>query len=145
MKIYLASSWRNKYQPTLVQVLRGIGYDVYDFRNPTEGDNGFSWRQITDEPPERWSAEKLVEVLGNPIARRGFDLDMNALRGCDVCVLFLPCGRSAHLELGWAAGAGKKTFVLLDNPISEPELMYLMCTKVCASLDDLKKALKEIE
>ena len=27
----------------------------------------------------------------------------------DTFVLVLPCGRSAHLELGWAVGQGKRT------------------------------------
>lgn len=31
MKIYVASSWRNPSQQTVVQALRGAGHDVYDF------------------------------------------------------------------------------------------------------------------
>lgn len=41
MKIYVASSWRNAYQPQVVDALRKEGNEVYDFRNPAEGDNGF--------------------------------------------------------------------------------------------------------
>lgn len=33
-KIYVASSWRNKYYPEIVAKLRMMGYEVYDFRNP---------------------------------------------------------------------------------------------------------------
>jgi len=43
---------------------------------------------------------------------------MNALRWCEACVLLLPCGRSAHLELGWAAGAGKRTVVIIEERFS---------------------------
>lgn len=56
----------------------------------------------------------------------------------------LPCGRSAHLELGWATGAGQKTVVLLDNPMSEPELMYLMNTRICTSLVEVVGALRGV-
>jgi hypothetical protein len=49
---------------------------------------------------------------------------MGALRWCDTCVLVLPSGRSAHLEAGWAAGAGKTTIGLLAD--GEPDLMWKM-------------------
>lgn len=137
MKIYVASSWRNQRQPVVVAALRAAGHDAYDFRNPKPGNQGFSWRQCSERDqltdPERFRSE----VLTHPIARAAFELDMGALRSADVTVLVLPCGRSAHLELGWAAGAGKQTFVLFDDEIDEPELMYLMNTKICVSLEEL--------
>ncbi len=77
------------------------------------------------------------DVLTHPIARAGHNKDMAALASADATVLVLPCGRSAHLELGWACGMQRKTLVLLDDPISEPELMYLACTKVCISLAEV--------
>src|SRR3990167_4994167 len=142
MKIYVASSWRNLAQPYVVEVLRDAGHEVYDFRNPAAGDHGFGWRQcVSDKPPEATDIEYIPaplldprrfrdEILTHPIAKAAFSKDMNALRRADVTVLVLPCGRSAHLELGWAVGAGQRTVVLLDNPLSEPELMYLMCDEL---------------
>lgn len=140
MRIYVASSWRNAAQQTVVEALRTVGHDVYDFRNPAPGDNGFGWRQCTDEP-QPWSAETMRTVLDHPVARAGFEKDMAALRGAEATVLVLPCGRSAHLELGWATGHGQRTYVLLDDPISEPELMYLMNTKICTSVNEVIRAL----
>ena len=40
-KIYVASSWRNKYQPEVVAALRKAGHEVYDFRNPKDNPGGF--------------------------------------------------------------------------------------------------------
>jgi hypothetical protein len=37
MKIYVASSWRCKYQPEVVRKLRALGHEVYDFRGPGDG------------------------------------------------------------------------------------------------------------
>lgn len=136
MKIYVASSWRNERQQDVVHALRALGHDVYDFRNPAPGNNGFGWRQCTDEP-KPWSAETMRRVLDHPVAQDAFALDMGALRAADETVLVLPCGRSAHLELGYATGAGQHTYVLLDDPISEPELMYLMNSEICTSLAEL--------
>lgn len=33
-KIYVASSWRNKYFPEVVDALRAAGHQVYDFCKP---------------------------------------------------------------------------------------------------------------
>lgn len=141
MKIYVASSWRNARQPEVVARLRAAGHEVYDFRNPAPGDAGFGWRQCATDDQLRDGRRFRDEVLTHPIARRGFDFDMGALRGADAMVLVLPCGRSAHLELGWATGAGQRTLVLLDEPMSEPELMYLMNSRICTSLEEVVEAL----
>lgn len=138
MRIYVASSWRNERQPSVVRALREAGHDVYDFRNPAPGDHGFGWKQIDPNHDAirdpRWFRD---EVLTHPVAQAAFAKDMGALRAANVAVLVLPCGRSAHLELGWAAGAGRRTVVLLDDPMSEPELMYLMNTAICATMDEV--------
>ncbi len=127
MKIYVASSWRNNYQPAVVELLRAAGYEVYDFRHPADGNDGFHWSEI-DPAWKGWTPERFRECLEHPVARKGFAYDMEALMACDACVLVMPCGRSAHLELGWAVGAGKKTCVLLED--GEPELMYRMVDKL---------------
>ena len=124
MKVYLASSWRNPTQPECVAILRAAGHDVYDFRNPRLGDHGFQWSEI-DPHWQQWTLEEFRTSLSHPIAVAGFASDMDALKACDVCVLVLPCGRSAHLEAGWAAGAGKRLINLLADGC-EPELMYRM-------------------
>lgn len=123
MKVYVASSWRNTLQPAIVSIFRDAGHDVYDFKNPAPGNDGFRWTAIDPEWQD-WTPEQYREALNHPIARAGFALDMDALKACDACVLVLPSGRSASFEFGWAIGAGKKgAVVMLDK--CEPELMYL--------------------
>jgi hypothetical protein len=144
MKIYVASSWRNEVrQQAVVAALRAAGHDVYDFRNPAPGDKGFGWSQCATLEQLKDPRAFREEVLTHDIARAGFAKDMNALMSADATVLVLPCGRSAHLELGWAAGAKQKSIVLLDDPMSEPELMYLACSKICISLDEIVRELSE--
>ena len=43
-KIYVASSWKNPYQPDVVKKLREQGHQVFDFRNPPDGKGGFFWK-----------------------------------------------------------------------------------------------------
>lgn len=145
MKIYVASSWKNERQPLVVKALRAAGHRVYDFKNPREGDHGFSWKQILDKKPQDWTPnEYRDEVLTHHRARAGFGLDMDALKSCDACVMVLPCGRSAHLGLGYACGAGKPTIVLLDDKIDEPELMYLMNTQISLDIKEVILCLRGI-
>jgi hypothetical protein len=121
----------------VVQALRAIGHDVYDFRNPSPGDKGFSWRQCADADQLASPKRFRDEVLTSPIARDGFAKDMTALRNADVTVLVLPCGRSAHLELGYATGAKQRTIVLFADTVDEPELMYLMNHRICTSVAEV--------
>jgi len=140
--IYVASSWRNSVQPTVVGALRSAGMEVYDFRHPDDGDDGFHWSQVYGRPGDaaEWTdgvpAEEMVAGLDHPLAVTGFGLDMAAMEKCDTCVLVLPCGRSAHLELGWFAGEGRRTAILLDDPC-QPELMYRMVDFLTPSMDEL--------
>lgn len=135
MRIYVASSWRNLYQPTVVTALRQHGWCVYDFRHPAPGDEGFHWSEI-DPDWQSWPPAQYREALQYPRAQVGFAQDQLALQMADVTVLVLPCGRSAHLELGYAAGVGQRTAVLMLEP-QEAELMYKLCNRVCLSMDEL--------
>lgn len=135
MRIYVASSWKTETQPAAVAALRARDHEVYDFRNPKAGNNGFSWRQVSDQTPP-WSAQETRRVLGQPVAEEGFALDFDAMKWCDACVMLQPCGRSASLELGWCAGAGKHTCVLLADG-QEPELMYKVADRLCTTLDEV--------
>ena len=133
-KIYVASSWRNEQQPGVVRALRQSGHEVYDFKNPRPNDNGFHWSEI-DEAWETWTPTEYRDALDHPIAKCGFASDFDAMKWADTFVLVLPCGRSAHLELGWACGQGKQTVILLDQ--MEPELMTKMVDHICVELDEV--------
>lgn len=45
-RIYVASSWRNTYYPSVIDEIREAGHEVLDWRNPRPGDHGFSWNEI---------------------------------------------------------------------------------------------------
>ncbi len=139
-KIYLASSWRNPAQPEAVEILRQAGHEVYDFRNPALGDSGFSWSAI-DPYWEHWTPEKYVEALQHPLAVDGFAKDFAAMEWADTFVLLLPCGRSAHLEAGWAVGAGREVYVVHPDG-EEPELMAKMATAIVPTVSDVLDLLK---
>lgn len=134
MNIYVASSWRNLRQPEVVAALREAGHEVYDFKNPKPGDYGFRWSEI-DPDWQGWDSRSYITALESPVAQAGFTSDWEAMDWADVCVLVLPCGRSAHIEAGVFPGSGKNLVIMLDddNPI-EPELMYKMADFITADL-----------
>ena len=139
-RIYVASSWRNPYFPEVVNRLREAGHEVYDFRNPPHGGAGFHWTDIDPNAPA-WTYAQYAEGLHHPLAERQFQADIDALTWADTCVLVLPCGRSAHTEAGWMAGAGKRVIAYIPEMV-EPELMYKLFAAVAGSLDELVEKLQ---
>lgn len=137
MKIYVASSWRNDFQPEVVFLLRKLGHEVYDFRNPPNGSGGFAWSEI-DENWENWNTHQYRNALNTPIADKGFNSDFDGMKWADCCLMVLPCGRSANTEAGWMKGAGKTVYVY--SPIKqEPELMYKLYDGIIANREELIK------
>lgn len=139
-KTYLASSWRNPMQPLAVESLRYAGHEVYDFRNPPNGNFGFRWSDVDPEYRD-WTAEGYRAGLADGVAQMGFQSDFDGMKWADTGILLLPCGRSAHLELGWMAGAGKNT-IMWTHDGEEPELMALLATHICISLAEVLQALE---
>jgi len=139
MRIYVASSWRNVLQPSIVIALRGLGHEVYDFRNPAPGNDGFRWSDcaVPGKNWQEWTPNEYRAALQHPIAKAGYQYDIDALRACDACVLVLPSGRSASWEFGYAMGQGKRAAVLQLDKI-EPELMYRE-SDILTSMDELLK------
>lgn len=162
--VYVASSWRNPMQTGVSAALRSAGIDHYDFKNPPNG-AGFGWREVrpcsggygcaaavhiegcfnernvvaeTTKPKGTdWEhIDDYLKMVEHPRAIEGFDADFSAMVKADTFVLVLPCGKSAHLKLGWAVGAGKRTAILLEDPV-EPELMYRMVDYMAPTLFDL--------
>jgi hypothetical protein len=106
---------------------RSTGYaacgNLKDFAIPKKGSD---WEQV----------DEYLRMIAHPRALAGFEADFAAMQKADTFVMVLPCGKSAHLELGWAIGAGKRTAILLEDPV-EPELMYCAADHLSTSLLDL--------
>ncbi len=120
-KIYVASSWSNELQPMIVELLRTLQYEVYDFRENPAFDESV-------RPDEH--AEIPEEAL-----QRAFEKDMFELDECDAVVLVNPCGISAHMELAYAIGSRKPGFVLYQP--TRPELMTRMAYQPCPNTKEL--------
>lgn len=116
-------------------MLRNAGHDVYDFRYPPSGDGGFKWGNV-DPNYMDWTPQEYRQQLSCHQAERQFKNDIEAMESCDVCVLVLPCGRSAHTEAGWFAGKGKKVIAYIPTK-QEPELMYNLFDGFACTIEEL--------
>ena len=128
------------YYESVVKRLCEAGHEVYDFHNPPHGGNGFHWTDVDENAPN-WTFDEYAQGLHHPLAERQFKADLDALRWADTCVLVLPCGRSAHTEAGWMAGAGKRVIAYIPEMV-EPELMYKLFDEVAGTLDGLEQSLE---
>jgi hypothetical protein len=143
MKVYVASSWRNEWFETVLQYLQAHGHQVWNWRQPPTGGNGFRW-QDTGIPEaadykhgDKLSADAWRALLATPVAAAGFASDLAGMNWCDVGVLLHPCGRSSHLEAGWIAGRGKTVHVLAMDDV-EPDLMVLALNgRICGTITEL--------
>ena len=125
-KIYLASSWQNKEYEQVLNTLRLEGYETYDFKHPENKElSSFDWEKL-DKKYNRWTCSDFKKALNHPETIKAFQKDFQAMQEADICVLLLPCGRSAHSEAGWMKGNEKKVFILDLSENPKPELMYRM-------------------
>jgi hypothetical protein len=137
MKVYLASSWGNPGLDVAIPMLQGAGHEVYDFRNAA---TAFDWEQIyasAAHAPIRSNleAKALLRVLQHPRVLRAYALDRAKLAWCDALVMLQPCGVSAGIELGFAAGLARRTVVVLANG-QKPDTMLNVAECVCTSVED---------
>lgn len=136
--IYLASSWHNSYHQIVLKSLRMQGHEVYDFKHPSPTNNGFAWHDcFPNKDNHAKDIKSYMQAIRTNRAEESYAFDKDALDKCDTCILLLPCGRSAHLEAGYAIGKGKEVIILLSEDQFEPELMYLMANHIACSLTEV--------
>ena len=148
-RVYIASSWKQASAVnTLAIFLEGNGMEVFAF---TEGDkrpdglDAFTFGPDTWEGPLPLKQTDWINFMDNAKTERAFRADKAGLDWADTVVLLLPCGRSAHLEAGYAVGQGKELYVWGDLPPGEYETMYGFADGLYRfeQLDELIAKLKE--
>lgn len=135
--IYLIGSLRNPKIPEIEKALESEGFDVFAdwYSAGPEADD--YWRDY-----ERGKGHNLAQALAEPAAQHVYNFDRHYLERSDTVVLVMPAGKSAHLELGWALGQGKKGYILLEEDPDRYDVMYNFTYGVFFSLGELVKQLK---
>lgn len=121
MKIYIATSWKNAVLATdIAKCLRGYNHEVDLFSEwKVGGRYTFNWR---DDPA--FETMTALEALGDARVKTAFEQDRTMLDWCELCLMICPCGRSSHLEGGYAKGQGKWLYMYGDFKEGELDVMY---------------------
>lgn len=137
--VYLIGSLRNPEVPVIAAKLREFAFDVFD-----------DWYAAGPEADDYWAryeadrGRTYSEALKGYAASHVFQYDRSHLDRCGAGVLVLPAGRSGHLELGYMAGKGKPTFILLPKDHERWDVMYRFATAVVTNVKDLITELDRI-
>ena len=130
--IYLTGSLRNPRVLDVARQLREAGHEVFDDWMAAGPDADDQWRDY-----EKQKGHNLKQALAGYAARHVFEFDLFHLNRADIVVLVMPAGKSAHIELAWALGKGKKGYILFDSEPERFDVMLQFATDVFYSVDDL--------
>jgi len=143
MKIYIASSWKNETAVLAFAILlRSWGHQVDCFCDTTTTGRFVFHPRMLGVNPEELDA---VSFLALPQAQKVFIEDRKWIDWADLVIMYLPCGKSSHLEAGYAAGKGKLLFIFSPGgfPKGEYDAMYGFADVLCNSLGTLKYTLED--
>lgn len=137
--VYLVGALKNPDIPYLGKTLREEGYEVFaEWHNPgPEAD--MYWQEH-----EKLKGSSYKEALAGSHVENVFYYDQTYIDLSDIVVLVMPAGRSGHLELGYAVGSGKKTFILLDKEPERYDVMPRFSDAICNSVSELLEEMKRI-
>ena len=138
MNIYLAGSFRyvNEVR-ALANKIRFYNHDVYCFCDAETDAYKYSLAIRANVASKTYTPKT---ALNDPmVVTLGFE-NWGKLAHVDVVIVALPCGKSAHLEAGWAKGQRKRVYlygkmlegewdamnVMMDNVFDENEFIEMM-------------------
>jgi len=135
--IYFIGSLRNEKVPFLAKKLRKIGVkEVFDdWFSPGPHADDF-WRNY-----EKTRGSTYSQALNGWAGKHIFEFDSFHIERSTTGVLYMPCGKSGHTELGVMIGRGKKGYVLFDEEPKRWDVMYQYADGIFFNFDDLKEEL----
>ena len=117
--LYLIGALANPRVPLIAKNLRAQGVRVFDdWKSAYKDADQILW----DYYKERGFNYR--EVINSPAARNIWEFDKENLERSHGCLLVWPAGKSAHLELGYMAGLGRWTGILLDGTPDRADIMH---------------------
>lgn len=143
--LYLIGSLRNKRVPVLANKIEELGnFEVFDsWHSPGPEADDF-WRKY-----EKTRGRTYKEALNHYAGKHIYEFDKFHIDRADVGILYMPAGKSCHLEIGYMIGQGKPCFVLFDEEPERWDIMYQFCMEnngnVCFNFTELKDELKKLK
>ena len=131
--IYLIGSLKNENIPIIATELREIlKIEIFDDWFSPGPDADDYWRQY-----EKTRGSTYKQALSNWAGKHVFEFDKHHIDRLDIGVLVMPAGKSAHLELGYMLGQGKRGYVFFDKEPERWDVMYQFATNVFFNKEEL--------
>lgn len=130
-RIYIGGSMKNERVNDLAKQLRSVGIEVFDDWICSGPDADDHWKEYEEDRGRTY-----IEALQGAHAKNVVEFDKFNIDRSDAFVMVLPCGRSAHIELGYCVGVGKPSYIVLTSDHDRWDVMYAMATKVFQTADD---------
>lgn len=127
----------------LAKRLEAEGFEVDAFCRATDKRYAFHWSELVDDEDDLKNYDA-IEFLADPRVYRAFKEDRKWLNWSECVIMLMPCGRSSHIEGGYAKGRGKLLYIYGEFAKGEFEVMYCIADGLYRSseLDDLIQILK---
>jgi hypothetical protein len=135
--VYVIGALKNPEIPKVAKLFREEGFEVYDEWFCPGPDADTYWQAYCRNRGLSYS-----EALDGWHAKQVFEIDKFHLDRCSAAVLVLPAGKSGHMEIGYACGTGKRTFILLDKEPDRYDLMYRFVEKATSDVTEIIERLR---
>lgn len=135
--IYVGGALKNNNICAVADRLRSAGYDAMD-EWITPGPDADSFLHAYS----RGRGLSYTETIRGRAVENILLFDRSFIDMSDAFVMVLPCGKSAHLELGYAAGRGIPTFILMEEEPDRFDVMPAMAGTVVRTVDELVDAIR---
>ena len=142
--IYLIGSLKNEQIPHLANKLRELGFEVFDDWFSPGPDADSFWRDY-----EKVRGSTHQQALNNYAGKHIYEFDKHHIDRADIGVLYMPAGKSGHMELGYLIGKGKPCFILFDEEPEKWDIMHIFSKEnggdICYSFEELKEGLLKLK
>ena len=139
MKVYIIGALKNPNIPQFANELKERGFEPFADWHGAGPDADDCLRRYGRE--RGWSYS---EVLQSHAAKNIFAFDKRHIDAADATVMLAPCGKSAHLELGYVIGKGKPGFILFDDEPERLDIMLQFATGIFFDRESLFAELKQV-
>jgi len=126
LKIYLAGSWgATEGVRLMMRTLRTAGFDVDCFCDQEGGRVGFNIADCLEKLGHSLNEIDAITALEHLAVAENFRIafaeDKKWLDWCNCVIMLMPCGRSSHLEGGYAKGQGKLLYIYWMKDLEKGE------------------------
>lgn len=136
MKVYIASGWQNPHVNAVKQIVTELEHTYYHFlESGYELDYNNLMPGLREQP-----AEKQAEYIWRPSVVTSMNVNLKAVRECDLLLILEPASKGSYTELGFASALGKRTMLLI-TPEYTLGVMDAIVDHVVHSLEQLREEL----